>query len=243
MANTAVNNTLEATVREATTKNAARRVRVAGQVPAVVYGAGKNSQAVSVDPRQVKRILYSESGHNTIVDLKLAGEQTKAMIVDWQFEPIKGGLLHVDFKRIAMDKALRVNVPVHLIGEAAGVKLEGGIMEHVLREVEIECLPADIPGHIDVDVSGLSFGQMVRVADLPHSEKLKFLTDENQMVAHVIAVKEVVEATPDAAAVDATAVAAEPEVLKKGKQDAEEGAEAATDKDSGKDKKEKKDKK
>ncbi len=240
MANAVVNNTLEATAREATSKNAARRVRVAGQVPAVVYGAGKNSQTVSVDPRLVKRILYSETGHNTIVDLKLPNELTKAMIVDWQFEPIKGGLLHVDFKRIAMDKTLRVKVPILLKGEAAGVKLEGGIMEQILREVEIECLPADIPGHIDVDVSGLAFGQMIRVVDLPHDAKLKFLTDSNQMVAHVIAIKEVVEATPDAAAVDAAAGAAEPEVAKKGKQDAEEGAEAA---DKGKEGDKKKDKK
>jgi len=240
MANAAVNNTLEATSREATSKNAARRVRVSGQVPAVVYGAGKNSQTVSVDPRHVKRILYSETGHNTIVDLKLPDELTKAMIVDWQFEPIKGALLHVDFKRIAMDKVLRVNVPILLKGEAAGVKLEGGILEQILREVEIECLPADIPGHIDVDVSGLAFGQMIRVADLPHGEKLKFLTDSNQMVAHVIAIKEVVEATPDAAAVEAAAGAAEPEVAKKGKQDAEEGAEAAADKGKEGDKKKEK---
>jgi large subunit ribosomal protein L25 len=241
MANAAVNNSLEATSREATSKNAARRVRVAGQVPAVVYGAGKNSQTVSVDPRQVKRILYSETGHNTIVDLKLPGELTKAMIVDWQFEPIKGALLHVDFKRIAMDKVLRVNVPILLKGEAAGVKLEGGILEQILREVEIECLPADIPGHIDVDVSGLAFGEMIRVADLPHGEKLKFLTDSNQMVAHVIAIKEVVEATPDAVAADVAAGAVEPEVAKKGKQDAEEGADAAADK--GKEGDKKKDKK
>jgi large subunit ribosomal protein L25 len=239
MANAAVNNTLEAASREATSKNAARRVRISGQVPAVVYGAGKESQTVSVDPRHVKRILYSETGHNTIVDLKLPGEMTKAMIVDWQYEPIKGGLLHVDFKRIAMDKVLRVSVPILLMGEAPGVKLEGGILEQILREVEIECLPADIPGHIDVDVSALAFGQMIRVEDLPHDAKLKFLTDANQMVAHVIAVKEEVEATPDAAAVDAAAGAAEPEVAKKGKQDAEEGADAEKGKEGDK-KKEKK---
>jgi large subunit ribosomal protein L25 len=239
MANAAVNNTLEAASREATSKNAARRVRISGQVPAVVYGAGKDSQTVSVDPRHVKRILYSETGHNTIVDLKLPGEMTKAMIVDWQYEPIKGGLLHVDFKRIAMDKVLRVSVPILLMGEAPGVKLEGGILEQILREVEIECLPADIPGHIDVDVSALAFGQMIRVEDLPHDAKLKFLTDANQMVAHVIAVKEEVEATPDAAGVDAAAGAAEPEVAKKGKQDAEEGADAEKGKEGDK-KKEKK---
>jgi len=240
MANATVNNTLEATPREATTKNAARRVRMAGQVPGVVYGAGKDSQTVSVDPRQVQRILYSETGHNTIVDLKLANEQAKAMIVDWQFEPIRGHLLHVDFKRIAMDKVLRVKVPVLLKGDAAGVKLEGGILEQVLREVEIECLPADIPGHIDVDVTELTFGKLIRVEDLPHGEKLKFLTDANQMVAHIVSVKEVVEETA-VAAVDATATPTEPEVAKKGKQDAEgaEGAAPAADKGSDK-KKEKK---
>ena len=241
MANAAVNNTLEATAREATTKNAARRVRVAGQVPAVVYGAGKNSQTVSVDPRHVKRILYSDTGHNTIVDLKLPNEQAKAMIVDWQYEPIRGHLLHVDFKRIAMDKALRVKVPVLLKGDAAGVKLEGGILEQVLREVEIECLPADIPGHIDVDVTDLTFGKLIRVEDLPHGEKLRFLTDPNQMVAHIVSVKEVVEETA-VAAVDATAASTEPEVLKKGKQDAEgaEGDKAAAGDKGGDKKKEKK---
>jgi len=238
MANATVNNTLEATPREATTKNAARRVRMAGQVPGVVYGAGKDSQTVSVDPRQVQRILYSETGHNTIVDLKLANEQAKAMIVDWQFEPIRGHLLHVDFKRIAMDKVLRVKVPVLLKGDAAGVKLEGGILEQVLREVEIECLPADIPGHIDVDVTELTFGKLIRVEDLPHGEKLKFLTDANQMVAHIVSVKEVVEETA-VAAVDATAAPTEPEVAKKGKQDAEgaEGADKAPAADKGGDKK------
>ncbi len=231
MANATVSNTLEATPRTATTKNAARRVRVAGQVPAVVYGAGKASQTVSVDPRQVQKILYSQTGHNTIVDLKLPNEQAKAMIVDWQYEPIRGHLLHVDFKRIAMDKALRIKVPVLLKGEAVGVKVDGGILEQVLREVEIECLPADIPASIDVDVTELTFGKLIRVEDLPHGEKLKFLTDANQMIAHIVSVKEVVVETA-VAAVDATAVSTEPEVAKKGKQDAEgaEGADKAGDK-------------
>ncbi len=235
MANAVVNNTLEATPRTATTKNAARRVRVAGQIPGVVYGAGKDSQTVSVDPRQVQKILYSETGHNTIVDLKLANEQAKAMIVDWQYEPIRGHLLHVDFKRIAMDKVLRIKVPVLLKGEAAGVKLEGGILEQVLREVEIECLPADIPASIDVDVTDLTFGKLIRVEDLPHGEKLKFITDPNQMVAHIVSVKEVVVETA-VAAVDATAASTEPEVAKKGKQDAE-GAEGDKAADKGGDKK------
>jgi large subunit ribosomal protein L25 len=164
------------------------------------------------------------------------------MIVDWQYEPIKGKLLHIDVKRIAMDKALRVNIPILLKGEAAGVKQEGGILEQMLREVEIECLPGDIPSHIDVDVSELTFGKVLRVADLPHYEKLKFLTDENQPVAHVTSVKEEVVAAPEAVAADATAGPSEPEVIKKGKQETEaEGAEAPAEK--GEKKAEKKEKK
>ena len=148
------------------------------------------------------------------------------MIVDWQYEPIKGHLLHIDLKRIALDKVLKVSVPIFLVGEAAGVKQEGGIMEQMLREVEIECLPADIPSHIDADVSHLTFGKVLRVSELPHSDKIKFITDENQPVAHVTSVKEEVVATPDATAAEAAAPA-EPEVIKKGKQETEEeGAEA-----------------
>ncbi|HTH53202.1 MAG TPA: 50S ribosomal protein L25 [Edaphobacter sp.] len=192
-------------------KNAARRVRVDGKIPAVVYGAGQDSVAVTVDPKIITRILHSESGHNTIFDLNVEGSPlTKAMIVDWQHEPIKGKLLHIDLKRIAMDKAMRVSVPVQLVGVAAGVKTQGGILEHVLREVEIECLPADIPSHIDVDISGLELHGVVRIADLPHSGSIKFLGDENATVAHVTIIKE--EAPAEAAE-----AATEPEVAKKGK--------------------------
>src|SRR6202012_3883981 len=147
-------NLLEARPRTPGTKNDARRVRVGGKVPAVVYGAGKDSKSVTVDPRQGARILNSKTGHNPIFDLALDGEQTKAMIVDWQYEPVKGSLLHIDVKRIAMDKKLRVEVPIILKGEAAGVKQQGGILEQILREVEIECLPGDIPTAIEADVSG-----------------------------------------------------------------------------------------
>jgi large subunit ribosomal protein L25 len=238
MATALETNFLEAQTREPGTKNHARRVRRDGKIPAVVYGAGKDSVPVSVDPRVVTRILNSESGHNTIFDLALNGEKTKAMIVDWQYEPIKGRLLHIDLKRIALDKVLRVSVPIELIGEAAGVKQEGGILEQMLREVEIECLPADIPSHIDVDISHLTFGKVLRVSDLPHLQKIKFLTDENQPVAHVTSVKEEVAATPEAAAEAAAAGPAEPEVIKKGKQETEEeGAEAAPEKSEKKEKK------
>ena len=231
-------NVLDAQPRAAGNKNEARRVRRGGKIPAVVYGAGKNAVSVSVDPRQVSRILHSVSGHNTIFDLAVDGERTKAMIVDWQYEPIKGSLLHIDLKRIAMDQKLTVMVPIVLKGEAVGVKQQGGILEQVTREVEIECLPSDIPSQIDADVSELVFGKVMRVSDLPHSEKLRFLTNENQPVAHVISIKEEVAPTAEAVAGEAAAAPAEPEVIKKGKQETdEEGAEAAPEKGEKKEKK------
>jgi large subunit ribosomal protein L25 len=237
MATALETNVLEGQARTPGTKNDARRVRREGKIPAVVYGACKESLSITVDPRVVTRILNSETGHNTIFDLTLDGEKTKAMIVDWQYEPIKGRILHIDLKRIALDKVLTVSVPIELIGEPEGVKTQGGILEQMLREVEIECLPADIPSHIDVDVSHLTFGKVLRVSDLPHLDKIKFLTDENQPVAHVTSVKEEVAVTPDAAA-EAAAAPAEPEVIKKGKQETEEeGAEAAPEKGEKKEKK------
>ena len=196
-------------------KNAARQVRVAGKIPAVVYGAGKESVAVELDPKQILRILHSESGHNTIFDVDIAGQGlAKVMIVDWQYEPIRDSLLHIDLKRIAMDKAMKASVPVRLIGIAIGVKNEGGMLDQVLREVEIECLPGDIPSHIDVDVTNLSLHQAIRVSDLPHSGSIKFLDAEDATVAHVVSIR--AEAEP----VAAVPAVAEPEVAKKGKTDA-----------------------
>ena len=208
-------------------KNEARRLRVSGRVPAVVYGAKKASLAVSVDPKQITRILNSQSGHNTIFDLEVGSEKAKVMIVDWQYEPLKGKLLHIDLKRIAMDQKIQVSVPIHLSGEAAGVKQQGGILDQVLREVEIECLPSDIPSSLDADISELVFGQVLRVADLPHTGSIKFITDENQAVAHITSVKEEVAPTPEAVAAEVGAAPAEPEVIKKGKQETEEAAPAA----------------
>src|SRR5207249_10046219 len=199
----------------------ARRERKHGRVPAVLYGAKKDSMVLSVDPKQISRVLHSEGGYTTVFDLRVGEENTKAMIVDWQYEPIKGSLMHIDLKRIAMDQVLRVKVPIHLVGIAEGVKTQGGLMDQVLREVEIECLPTDIPSHIDIDVTAMVFGDVKRVKDLPHGGKLKFVTDEEQTVAHVTAVKEEVVATPEAVAADATAAPAEPEVIKKGKQEEE----------------------
>ena len=195
-------------------KNAARQVRVAGKIPAVVYGAGQESVAVELDPKQILRILHSESGHNTIFDVNIEGHGiVKTMIVDWQYEPIRDSLLHIDLKRIALDKAMKVSVPVRLIGIPAGVKLEGGMLDQIMREVEVECLPGDIPSHIDVDVTGLALFGAIHVSDLPASGSVKYLSAEDATVAHVIAIRG--EAEPEA-----TAAAAEPEVAKKGKTDA-----------------------
>lgn len=216
---------LEAQPREAGTKNDARRVRREGKIPAVVYGAGKDALTVSVDPRQVARILHSETGHNTVFDLAMDGERSKAMIVDWQYEPIKGSLLHIDVKRIAMDKKLTVNVPIELVGEPAGVKQQGGILEQITREVEVECLPGDIPHAIELNVSELVFGTVLRISDLPKNDKVKYLSDPEQPVAHVITIKEEEVPAADAVAGEAAAAPAEPEVIKKGKQETtEEGA-------------------
>ncbi len=225
MAATTANETVIATPRDGKfNKNAARRVRAAGKIPAVVYGAGQEPVAVALDPKVITKILHSETGHNTIFDLTIeGGSGSKAMIVDWQNEPIKGKLLHIDLKRIAMDKVMRVSVPIQLVGIPTGVKNQGGILEHVLREVEIECLPADIPSHLDVDVTGLEVHGLIHVSDLPHSGSIKFLADENATVAHVGVIKE--EAAP--AAEEVAAAPAEPEVAKKGKTETAEAAPAA----------------
>jgi large subunit ribosomal protein L25 len=203
-------------------KNAARRVRAAGKIPAVFYGPGHPAVAIEVDPRQISRILFSETGHNTIFDVEVAGQPAaKAMIVDWQREPLKDELIHIDLKRIALDKALRVSVRVKLLGIPVGVKTAGGILDQVLREVEIECLPVDIPSHIDVDVSHLELHGVMRVSGLPRLEKIKYLNSEDATVAHVVTIR---EEAPTAAEVEAAAAAAaaaevataEPEVARKG---------------------------
>jgi large subunit ribosomal protein L25 len=209
------------------TKNAARRVRVAGKIPAVLYGSGHDPVAIEVDPKQISRILFSETGHNTIFDVEIGSAgAAKAMIVDWQREPIKDMLIHIDLKRIALDKRLKVNVRVKLLGTPIGVKTAGGILDQILREVEIECLPADIPTHIDVDVSGLEMYGVIRVSDLPHSDKIDYLNAEDATVAHVISIREEVVVAPEAVA--AAATTGEPEVAKKGKpEDATKAADAA----------------
>ncbi len=217
--------TVEGKVREERGKNAARRVRVTGMVPAVLYGGRKDSISLSVNAKQVGKILRSETGHNTIFTVQVAGGgEEKAMVKDWQVDPVSGSLLHVDLLRIAMDVRMRVRVPVHTFGEPEGVKLQGGIFEMVTREVEIECLPGDIPEEFKVDVSPFTIGKQLRAADLPiDPAKIKLLTDPQRVLAHVVTLKAEAEVTPEAAAVAAETAPAEPEVIKKGKKEAEEG--------------------
>ena len=218
--------TVEGKVREERGKNAARRTRLTGMVPAVLYGDRKDSVALSVNAKQVARILRSETGHNTIFSVRVAGgAEEKAMMKDWQVDPVSGALLHVDLLRIAMDVRMRVRVPVHTFGEPQGVKMQGGIFEMVTREVGLECLPSDIPEEFKVDVTEMMIGKQLRAADLPiDPAKMKLLTDPQRVLAHVVMLKAEVEAAPEAAVASETAPA-EPEVIKKGKKEEEGEAE------------------
>jgi large subunit ribosomal protein L25 len=217
--------TVEGQIRETRGKGAARRTRLTGMVPAVLYGGKKDSVSLAVNAKQVAKILRSESGHNTIFTVQLADSSAeKAMVKDWQVDPLSGRLLHVDLLRIAMDVRMRVQIPVHTFGEPQGVKVQGGVFEVVAREVEIECLPGDIPEEFRVDVSDMMIGKQLRAADLPFDPaKIKLITNPSQVFAHVVTLKKEEEPTVDSAVASETA-AAEPEVIKKGKKE-EEGAE------------------
>jgi large subunit ribosomal protein L25 len=222
--------TVEGKIRETRGKNAARRTRMTGEVPAILYGGKKDSISLSVNAKQIARILRSETGHNTIFRVQVAGGQEEnAMLRDWQVDPVVGKLLHVDLLRIAMDVRMRVKVPVHTFGEPQGVKLQGGVFEMVTREVEIECLPADIPEEFKVDVTEMMIGKQLRASELPFDpQKIKLVTDPLRVIAHVVVLKKEEEPTPEAA-VAAEAAPAEPEVIKKGKKDEEGDAEVAAE--------------
>jgi large subunit ribosomal protein L25 len=215
--------------REVFGKNAARRLRRGGQVPAVVYGDQGPSLPVTVDPKEIVRVLRSGAGHNAIFTLEIKGKApARVMLRDWQVDPIQGNLLHVDLVRVGRDHKLKLRVPIHITGEAKGVKVQGGVFEFVLREVEIECLPDDIPEQIVVDISELVIGRSVRVSDLPLGPKARVLTDPNRVVAHVVALR-VEEEKP---AEVAEAAPAEPELIRKARpeKEEEEGEEPAGEK-------------
>jgi large subunit ribosomal protein L25 len=218
--------TLEAVKRTDKGKNEARRHRAAGRLPAVVYGTAKEGKApvgvpVTVDPKGLMRILRSDSGVNTLITLRLDGDATQVLVREYQLDPVTQALLHADFYQLAMDKALVVTVPIVLKGDPKGVKLQGGLLDFVTREIEVECLPADIPEHIDVDVSEMELHQSIRVRDLVNVGKWKAVTEGETMLVHIVVPKAEESA---AAATDAAAPAAEPEVAKKGKTDKDDDA-------------------
>jgi large subunit ribosomal protein L25 len=221
-----MDSTLVAVRRDTKGKNEAVRTRQSGQIPAVLYGGdSKTGESVSVDPKELGRILHSQSGLNSIISLKIDGApETRVLVKQYQIDPVTHRLIHADFFRVAMDKMLTVTVPVHLEGEAKGVKVQGGTLDFVHRDVDVECLPADIPEHIALDVTELMIGQGIRVRDLPAEGKWKAVSEPEMLIVHVVAPRAEVVATPEEGAVAAAApaVAAEPEVMKKGKVDKEE---------------------
>jgi large subunit ribosomal protein L25 len=205
--------TIVAEPRESRGKNAARRLRVAKQSPAVLYGTGADPVAIAVNPKEVDKILHSSSSYNTIFDLEVSGAKTPVMITDWQSHPLKGHLLHVDFLRIDLTKKLIAKVPVHTTGDPVGVKLQGGHYEMVTREIEIEVLPDDIPEGFTVDVKELKLNESLRAKDIPLTGSMRLVSDPEIVISHVVSLK------AEEAAADAAATAAEPEVAKKGKKE------------------------
>ncbi len=215
-----------AEARESRGKNEARRVRVSGRIPAVIYGAFQDPRAISLNPKDILRIIHSKTGHNSIFDVEVSGaEKTPVIVADEQYHPVKGTLMHIDLKRIDLTRKLRVSVPVHVSGDAKGVKQQGGVLDIVTKTIEIECVPDDIPNQFDVDVTDLMIGTNIRVSDLPVKEGVRVLTAPEAVIAHVVGIRE--EAAPEAAA-----AAPEPEVAKKGKK--EEAAPAAAAPEKGK---------
>ncbi len=210
--------TLTAVPRASRGKNEARRLRASGKIPAVLYGGDQpGGTPIAVDPKALSRILHSDTGANTLISLKTDGTpDARVMVREYQVDPVDNRLLHVDFYRVAMDRRMKVTVPIVVRGEPRGVKQQGGVLDFVHRDVEIECLPADIPEHIDVDVSELMVGQAVRVRDLTVDAKWTPVSEPEMMLVHVVMPKAEEEAAP-AAAEAAPPPAAEPEVIKKGK--------------------------
>jgi large subunit ribosomal protein L25 len=218
--------TVAAEPRQSRGKNEARRLRVKGLAPAILYGSDRAAVAVSVNPKDVNKILHSNTGHNTIFNLSVqGGEDTPVMIVDWQSDPVRENLLHVDLKRIDLTKRNAFKVRVHTTGEPQGVKLQGGLLEVITREIEIECLPDEIPESYTVDVSELMIGGNLRAGQIPLGGSITLVSAPEQVIAHVVALKAEVVETPAAEGAVAAAPA-EPEVIKKGKKEEEGEAEA-----------------
>jgi len=216
--------------RTETGKNVNRRLRTRGLIPGVLYGAKSEATPVSVSPKEIGTILRSATGENTLFDLELGGSRRKVILKEFQVEPIKGRILHADFYEVALDKAIEVKVHIELQGLPVGVKVQGGVLDFVTRELEIECLPTDIPEKILVDVAELELGKHIRVGELKPPDRVKILTDPGLVVAHVVTPR-AEEAAPTAEAAPAEGEApAEPEVIKKGKAEAAEAGEEKPEK-------------
>ena len=212
---------VEAAPRPSRGKNEARRLRQTGKIPGVLYGGKAGAVTLSVNAKQLGAILRSSTGQNTLFQVNLDGKRENAIVKDWLSDPVSGKLLHVDLLRVAMDVRMRVTVPVHTFGDPAGVKVQGGVFEIVTREVEVECLPGDIPTEFRADVSELMIGKALRAGDLQiDTSKIKLLTDPDQVLAHVVTLKVEEEKPAEAVAAEA-ATPAEPEVIKKGKKEVE----------------------
>jgi large subunit ribosomal protein L25 len=203
--------TIAAEGRATRGKNEARRLRVSGRAPAIIYGTGRDPVAVAISPKEVNKILLSSTGHNSIFDVAVdGGTPEPVMIVDWSYEPVKGNLLHIDMQRIDLTKRIKVKIPVHVHGEPKGVKQQGGVLDVVTREVEVECLPDDIPADFRLEIASLEINQAIRAADLPMTNSMKLVMAPEVVIVHIVAPK--VDA-------EAAAAAGEPEVIKKGKKD------------------------
>ncbi len=211
--------TLNAVKRDTRGKNEARRLRVAGQIPGVVYGGGQGAAVpIAIEPKALSRILHSESGVNTLIDLSVDGSSAGMVLVkEFQLDPIRKHLLHADFYRLAMDRPITVTVQVHLTGESKGVKQQNGVVEFLTREVAIEVLPTQIPEQIVVDVTELMIGQGVRVRDVAKDALWEPVTDGDVMLVHVTAPRGTEEPAEGAAEPAAATPGTEPEVIKKGK--------------------------
>ncbi|HUE85911.1 MAG TPA: 50S ribosomal protein L25 [Vicinamibacterales bacterium] len=229
--------TLEAVKRETRGKNEARRLRASGRIPAVIYGAQKEGEAgknlpVAVDPKPLLRILHSHSGVNTLITVKVEGEGDSTVLVkEFLLDPVTNSMLHADLVRVNMDRRITVTVPIVIKGEPRGVKVEGGVLDFVNREIQLESLPLEIPDAIEVDVSNLGLNDAVYLRDVALGATWKPISDPDLMLVHVITPRLVETVTPEAApAVAPVAAGSEPEVIKKGKPEKEGEAPAAKDK-------------
>ncbi len=215
--------TLHAEKRENTGKGAARSMRRSGTVPAVLYRGG-SSTPIKINAKELTTFMHATAGEQVMVDLQFSdGDKKLALMKDYQVDPLKGELLHTDFFEVSLTEKVRVTVHVVTAGEPIGVKRDGGILQHGIREIEIQCLPDRVPGHVEVDVSALETGKSIHVGDLSLGEGIEVLTDSGELIATVGA--PIVEEKVEAAAPAAPEVA-EPEVIKKGKKEEEEGEKA-----------------